>query len=743
MAEEGAPRDAPPPRPASRAPSESGSLPHDDAEDTDDETSRVNRRRASTLNSHREKSADEDEERDEASRDGFDRRDWSTDATDANDVESLHRKLREFRVENDALGEATTALRRALRRATMETAESRAALGIAEAALRDERDAGNAARDEADAEMKRARRELDDVEKLALELKDELEEARVSAAEAKRARRDAENAAAAAAEETASARAMADALRDELAEASRVAEAKAASAKASRERAAHAAAKANEKALECVRKTASEEAASVAAAELLEARAAAERAKSDRDVMASSWRKQWEDAKEDHACELRATRARIANAEADLASARAALLEERAARAAAETALEDAGARERRARLDRDGAIASLRALAEHEDSVREDAARRAAVVGRLRDDATESAARCETLAARCAEACAERDAATLRAERAEADLREMAELAETVAVAQTDRARRGAERSASAHSGSPSPSGSPDPHTAAGLLRRASREGRRSPNAFAAAMAMPPRRQTAAPDPSTPATPRTPDFHAESSAGSGKRSTVSAREDGTPRWIHAVGDAVAEELVHALAREAAELRDALAAARAETAEARSARDDARAALLEETTRVCSLERARVVDLRETRFAERNAHEATKTTWELRDRLALAAVASVEGLGPGPGRRAGSPEPSTRRRRCARGEGGDLGSESDDADDGPPRVESKREYFRSVGARVGGFGGKRDDELHRDRVSRPFTPERVEEYAPPPILRTASRTTSFSPAAAT
>ena len=113
--------------------------------------------------------------------------------------------------------------------------------------------------------------------------------------------------------------------------------------------------------------------------ELREARAAAERAAKDRDAMASTWRQEWVCAKADHASELRATRARIANAEADLAASRASLREARAR----------APRRSRRwrrrpradATRDRDGA-AALRALAEHEDAVREDAAQRAAVVG-------------------------------------------------------------------------------------------------------------------------------------------------------------------------------------------------------------------------------------------------------------------------------------------------------------------------------------------------------------------------
>jgi hypothetical protein len=101
---------------------------------------------------------------------------------------------------------------------------------------------------------------------------------------------------------------------------------------------------------------------------------------------------------------------------------------------------------------------------------------------------------------------------------------------------------------------------------------------------------------------------------------------------------------------VHALAREVAELRDAAASLRADAADARAARDDARRALLEETTRARSLERARVLDLRETRAAEGRALEATKTAWALRDKLALAAVVTTIH------RNDGAPEFGRRRR---------------------------------------------------------------------------------------
>ena len=163
MAEEGAPRGAPPPRPASRASSDAGSPP---AGDTDDATSRAHRRRASTLDAHRDKSADEadaagvedGDHESEARRHGEHDVSFSSSeeveegVDDHDDVQMLHDKLLEFRVENDALGEATTALRRALRRATEENAETRAALALAKAELENERAASKASRAKAEEE---------------------------------------------------------------------------------------------------------------------------------------------------------------------------------------------------------------------------------------------------------------------------------------------------------------------------------------------------------------------------------------------------------------------------------------------------------------------------------------------------------------------------------------------------------------------------------------------------------------
>ena len=679
----------------------------------------------------------------------------------------LHDKLLEFRVENDALGEATTALRRALRRATEELAETRAALATAEAALEGERSASRASRETAEEEAKKTRVELGDVERLALELQGELEEARARAAEEARARRDAENAVAAAREERDAAAAMADSLRDALADAARDAETSKAKTKAFREK----------QALLAAKEKAAFEAAALRKAEekaeekLREARLAAERAAKDRDAMASTWRREWESAKADHASELRSRNARVAHAEADLASMRAEVRAERDARVSLESALAEATLRARDATRDRDGAVASLRALAEHEDAARDDYSRRAAVVGRLRDDAAESASRCEALAERCASLIRERDAAEERAERAEADLREMAELAESVAAAQTESARRRAERAEFLES-SPERS-SPETSPASALLRAAVRESGRSPNAFAASMASRRRRGAprgddgpsfappassasarSAPDPSTPATPETPDLRAEPNASEAPASRDREAKSSPSRWIHAVGDAVAEELVHALAREVAELRDAAASLRADAADARAARDDARRALLEETTRARSLERARVLDLRETRAAEGRALEATKTAWALRDKLALAAVATT--IHPdGAPRDVDAERPSSVSRE-------DDDDDDDDVEVEDVPVEAKRKdaeapasaFFRAAGARAFSssvrretslgfcFRSAEDETLTSALTSAPSTPDGDERFArrgPSPRAARAPRPTAFSP----
>jgi len=102
-------------------------------------------------------------------------------------------------------------------------------------------------------------------------------------------------------------------------------------------------------------------------------------------------------------------------------------------------------------------------------------------------------------------------------------------------------------------------------------------------------------------------------------------------------KWIHSIGEDVAEELIHALAREVADSRAREETLREELVAARDARDDARRALVREVHRVHELERLRVTDLSDLHTAEQKARSAMVTAWSLRDRLATAA-AQVEGF---------------------------------------------------------------------------------------------------------
>jgi hypothetical protein len=234
------------------------------------------------------------------------------------------------------------------------------------------------------------------------------------------------------------------------------------------------------------------------------------------------------------------------------------------------------------------------------------------------------------------------------------------------------------------------------------------------------------------APDPSTPATP---DLRAEGvpNASEAPRSRDREAKSSPSRWIHAVGDAVAEELVHALAREVAELRDA-----------------ARRALLEETTRARSLERARVLDLRETRAAEGRALEATKTAWALRDKLALAAVVTTIHRNDGaPNSDVDAERPSSFSRE------NDVDDDDDDVEveDLPVEREAKKKdgceapasaFFQNAGARAFSFTGFRsaEDETHETQFLAPSTPDGDERFAqrgPSPRAARAPRPTAFSP----
>ena len=452
MADDGAPRGTPPPRPSSRSGSDHSTPPRDDPDpaasasaDADGEAERRHLRRATTLDAHRDPHGPRDDE-----------------------MDHLRRVLADYREENDSLGEAVLAMKSALLRASEEA--ERAASEKSAAALASARDALSASR--ADAERLRA--SLEETEQLALELTDDLEAMTRARAAETSAREAAEATATTAEEETAAARAMADALRDAVTRLER----------------------------DVAAKNARQGARDAMEAALAEARAAAESATRDRDVLAANWRREWEAAKEEHAAELRSVRARVAALEADAAEARRRVDAERDATRALERELAESRERERASRRDQDGAAQSLRLMVEHEDATRESIGRREETTRRLREDAARSAARCEHVAAHCAALLAERDAAVRRAEAAEA--------AEAHHRAEARAAGSAAAAAAAAAAVSASP---PAADSVPSLLRAAVRSGKRSPDSFAASMR--PRTRVVggatsspAPDPSTPRTP-------------------------------------------------------------------------------------------------------------------------------------------------------------------------------------------------------------------------------------------
>ena len=556
MADDGAPRGTPPPRPSSRSGSDHSTPPRDDpdlaaAADAERDAERRHLHRATTLDAHRAPPDKDPDPRDD-------------------EMDHLRRVLADYREENDSLGEAVLAMKSALLRASAEA--ERAASERSAAALASARDALASSR----AEVERLRASLEETEQLALELTDDLEAMkRAKSAETSR-REDAEATATTAVEETAAARAMADELRDAVTRLERDV--------AAREE-----------------RDGARDAMETA---LAEARAAAESATKDRDVLAANWRREWEAAKEDHAAELRSARARVAALEADAAEARERVDAERDARRALERELAESRERERASRRDQDGAAQSLRLMVEHEDATRESSRRREETARRLREDAAQSAARCEHVAAHCAALLAERDAAVRRAEAAEA--------AEAHHRAEA-RAAGSAAAAATAAASAASDASPPAADSVPSLLRAAVRGGKRSPDSFAAGMR--PRARVVAgatpspaPDPSTPRTPP--------AAFGG--------------WIGDVSEDVAEELVRALAREVADSRENAERYLDEATDARRERDDARRELLTETRRVRELERMRVADLRELHAAEQRARAATNAAWGLRDRLAVA-----------------------------------------------------------------------------------------------------------------
>ena len=587
---DGSPRRTPPvpssrAEPRERAPG-SNATDASSAAETMASIERAHRRRASAL---------------DALRDGQD----AVPPYDARDAElaRLRLALAETRDENDALGEAVLAMKAALvdagaaeSAAPNSDAERSAAEAERSAAAEAERSAAEAERSRLEAEARDARVSLVEVERLALELRDDLTEAERLRDLAQRAAADAASTAAKADDETRAAKAA-------------LAEAKAAALSAQRDAEAERAKRRVADGLE---------------AALAEAKAAALSATRDRDAMAASWRKEWESAKEDHAGELRALRARIAAAEADAAEARGRVEEARGARDALERALGEAMRRERASRRDQNGAAESLRVMAEHEDAVRASTRGRDELVARLRADAADAAARCEHVAQHCAELLRERDAAVRRAERAEdradrADLdRADLDLDREPAPTEADGTVGSSPDSSASRGGpSPSPAGALD-----ALFRAAVRGGKRSPTSFSAGM-----RGLRTP---APAEARGGGVHTPSASGSGSSGSSGSPSPRGGGWMRAVDEGVAEELVRALAREIAASRDREARGRARLAEAREERDDARRALLAESRRNRELERMRVADLAEVSAAEQRARAATSAAWGLRDRLALA-----------------------------------------------------------------------------------------------------------------
>lgn len=158
-----------------------------------------------------------------------------------------------------------------------------------------------------------------------------------------------------------------------------------------------------------------------------------------------------------------------------------------------------------------------------------------------------------------------------------------------------------------------------------------------------------------------------------------------------------------------------------------------------------------TLERARIVDLRETRLAEQRLHSATKTVWALRDELALAAVDGFVGRhGNKVGdvtkgevvtlvRGARIAQNTQNRHRSSRDDDDDDDVDDDVEDlhceDGASSDETYAPktgdaYFRKVGARVFGRGNAVASEFV------PNTPHQRFGARPRPAV---PRATAFSP----
>ena len=458
------------------------------------------------------------------------------------EVEQLRRRLQEYRDENDSLGEAVRAMKAALDAANEDAANAET--------LRNERDEAKeemaktkALLAKADATLRNLKDRVAEMEQLCLDQQEDVIASNQAMEAAKEKLVEAKGAAQASSEDAKAAQAMATELRDRVALLEADADIKAS-------------------------QQGIIEGLEVA---LAEARQAAASASADRETFQSKWRAEWEAAKDEHAAELRGGRARMAMLEADLAELRETLRTERrewcGRRRELETRLCEALAQARRFREDQKGAAESLRIMVEHESTLRTAARHQTEVVARLRGDAATSAVRCENVASHCAELLKERDAATRRAEDAE------------------NAARRAREEAGEAW-GNPAAAlsravagdldGGSDAGRVPALLAAAVRGSHRGPDSFeptAGPEGLNRRAETGDPDGPARMSPSTP------SPGEASPSTPSPGEASrTPppaKWIHSIGDDVAEELIHALAREVAGSRGREEGLRKELAEAR------------------------------------------------------------------------------------------------------------------------------------------------------------------------
>ncbi|EEH54820.1 uncharacterized protein MICPUCDRAFT_60639 [Micromonas pusilla CCMP1545] len=554
---------------------------------------------------------------------------------------TLRRTLDAYKDENDSLGEALMSMKAALQAANEEKTKAIKARDVAVSAgesLREtlERNAdATGALARANDELKSLKKQLADVEQLACDLRDDLQVAENARDHFERKAADALAAVAAATHENEAAAELRDRVQD-----------------LERYATVHAAQAGIVQGLEVV---------------LAEAREAAASANADRESQAALWRERLKRAEKDHLAELSRLRARVADAENGLDAKRAELKNEIERRHALETRLADALKRERRTKADQHGAAESLRLMAQHEHVLREAARTNGETIARMRDDAATAAARCERATEHVALLTREVAASTARAEAAEAEAEAAREEARNawagrVGVSGYDAARR-AGRGVAVDA---------DPDVPL-LVAAAVRVGESSPNSFAAGMRVGVGGGGGARGDGSPASEATSSSTSCSPPGGGEGFVRG-------RWIESVGPEVAEELVHALAREVAESRARETARGEELLRARESRNDAQRALLAEVHRVHELERMRVCDVRELQAAEQRARNATAAVLGMRDQLAgvVGEKARRRGLGDGDDGGGDDGGDDGENGRGA-GDGGEaLGpGVDDDADDAP------------------------------------------------------------------